>query len=85
MGVAYVIKMNLRKILNEDMKLIQLRGTSNSLLWARNEPPGFKHGRVYDWLRFCLLPHYPWYSFGGLAPIFPRLQQYVDVSGQTLV
>ena len=38
-----------------------------------------------DWLRFCLLPHYinhdPWFSSGGLAPIFPKLQQLVDVSG----
>jgi hypothetical protein len=32
MGAAYVIKMDLRKILNEDVKLIQLRGTSSDLL-----------------------------------------------------
>jgi hypothetical protein len=48
---------------------------------------GFKHGSVY-WLSAILsvTPLHkpdPWFSFGGLAPIFPRLQQYVDVSGQT--
>lgn len=32
MGVAYIIKMDLRKILNEDVKLIQLRGTSSGFL-----------------------------------------------------
>jgi len=32
MGVAYVIKMDLRKILNADVKLIQPRGTSSGLL-----------------------------------------------------
>ena len=87
MGVAYVIKMDLRKILNADVKLIQPRGTSSGLLWSRNEPSGFKHGRV-NWLATILSVtplHKPRPLGGvwGLASIFPKLQQLVDASGQT--
>ena len=83
MGVAYVIKMDLRKILNADVKLIQPRGTSSGLLWSRNEPSGFKHGRV-NWLATILSVtplHKPRPLGGGLRFSFD-LSQTSAVSGR---